>query len=155
MAQHSLPFGPDHNDHGGPNVDLCAGDDGRTDAGSSNVSRPRSCYPIHGKLAQGHCVEVAEPMERRLAELPEALRHDPYGGLVRLLLHHVYDGLWIATAVLGSPWLAWKALSSRGFARSCLEGFLKVDDQQISIDSIVSGVAKFFNVKVKRCNLNL
>jgi chromosomal replication initiator protein len=35
------------------------------------------------------------------------------------------------------------------FARSCLEGFLQVDDPQISIESIVSGVAKFFNVKVQ------
>jgi len=35
------------------------------------------------------------------------------------------------------------------FARSCLDGYLKVDDPQISVDSIVSGVAKFFNVKIQ------
>ena len=35
------------------------------------------------------------------------------------------------------------------FARTCLEGYLQVEDRQISVDTIVSGVAKFFNVKVQ------
>ena len=35
------------------------------------------------------------------------------------------------------------------FARSCLEGFLQIEDPQISVDSIVSSVAKFFNIKVQ------
>jgi chromosomal replication initiator protein len=35
------------------------------------------------------------------------------------------------------------------FARSCLDGYLQVEDPQISVDSIVSAVAKFFNIKVQ------
>ena len=35
------------------------------------------------------------------------------------------------------------------FARTCLDGYLQVEDPQISVDSIVSAVAKFFNIKVQ------
>ena len=35
------------------------------------------------------------------------------------------------------------------FARSCLDGYLQVEDPQISVDSIISAVAKFFNIKVQ------
>ncbi|MBJ93162.1 MAG: chromosomal replication initiator protein DnaA [Rickettsiales bacterium] len=34
------------------------------------------------------------------------------------------------------------------YARSCLEGYLQVDSPQISVDSIITSVAKFFDIKV-------
>lgn len=52
---------------------------------------------------------------------PPALRADPDPGLLRSVLHALYDLAWIAFAVFGAPWLAWKSLRQRGFARMVVE----------------------------------
>ncbi len=48
---------------------------------------------------------------------PPAIPGDPDPGFLRTLLHALYDLAWIAFAVLGAPWLLWKSLRQRGFAR--------------------------------------
>ena len=45
------------------------------------------------------------------------LRHDPNPGLRSLILHAVYDLLWLLVVVGGAPWLAWRALRAPGFRR--------------------------------------
>ena len=50
-----------------------------------------------------------------------ALRGDPNPGFVRWLLHLVYDALWILAAVLGLPWLLWKAWRVPGFGDMVFE----------------------------------
>jgi 3-deoxy-D-manno-octulosonic-acid transferase len=52
---------------------------------------------------------------------PPAIRADPTPGFLRGLLHGLYDLAWIAFAVVGSPWLLWKSLRQRGFARMVRE----------------------------------
>ena len=53
--------------------------------------------------------------------LPPAVRVDPDPGVLRTLLHGVYDLGWIAFALLGSPWLLWMSLRQRGFGRMVVE----------------------------------
>ena len=50
-----------------------------------------------------------------------ALRHDPNPGFVRWLLHLAYDLAWCGAAIVGLPWLLWKAWRSPGFASMVLE----------------------------------
>ena len=52
---------------------------------------------------------------------PPALRGDPDPGVLRGLLHGLYDLAWVAFAVLGAPWLLWKSLRQPGFGRMVLE----------------------------------
>ncbi len=52
---------------------------------------------------------------------PRALRGDPDPGLLRAVLHALYDLVWVAFAVLGAPWLLWKSATRRGFGRMVLE----------------------------------
>jgi 3-deoxy-D-manno-octulosonic-acid transferase len=52
---------------------------------------------------------------------PPAIRGDPDPGLLRDLLHGLYDLLWLAFAVLGAPWLVWKSARQPGFARMVRE----------------------------------
>jgi len=52
---------------------------------------------------------------------PPAIRADPDPGLLRSALHALYDLAWMLFALLGSPWLAWKSLRQRGFARMVRE----------------------------------
>jgi 3-deoxy-D-manno-octulosonic-acid transferase len=53
--------------------------------------------------------------------LPPAIRGDPDPGLLRVVLHALYDLAWVLFALLGSPWLLWKSLRQRGFGRMVLE----------------------------------
>ncbi len=59
----------------------------------------------------------ALPVDRLLGPI----RSDPNPGLRRRSTHVVYDLVWLAAAVLGSPWLAYRSLRQRAFARMCLE----------------------------------
>ncbi|MSR61483.1 MAG: 3-deoxy-D-manno-octulosonic acid transferase [Planctomycetes bacterium] len=52
---------------------------------------------------------------------PPAIRHDPDPGLLRTLLHALYDAAWVAAALLGSPWLLWMSVRREGFARMVRE----------------------------------
>ncbi len=53
--------------------------------------------------------------------LPPALRADPDPGVLRALVHALYDLAWVAAGVLGSPWLLLKSLRGRRFGRMVLE----------------------------------
>lgn len=52
---------------------------------------------------------------------PPAIRGDPDPGFLRSGLHALYDLAWVLFALLGSPWLVWKSLRQRGFARMVRE----------------------------------
>jgi 3-deoxy-D-manno-octulosonic-acid transferase len=52
---------------------------------------------------------------------PAAIRGDPDPGLLRSLLHGLYDLAWILFALLGSPWLLWTSLRRPGFGTMVLE----------------------------------
>jgi len=56
-----------------------------------------------------------------LPRFPPAIRGDPDPGFLRVLLHALYDLAWVLFALLGSPWLLWKSLRQRGFARMVFE----------------------------------
>jgi len=49
------------------------------------------------------------------------IRSDPNPGVLRSVLHWGYDAAWCGAAVVGLPWLAWRSLRDRGFARMVLE----------------------------------
>ncbi|HEX6885222.1 MAG TPA: glycosyltransferase N-terminal domain-containing protein [Planctomycetota bacterium] len=53
--------------------------------------------------------------------LPPAIRGDPDPGLLRVLLHGLYDLAWVVGLLLGSPWLLWRSLRSPAFARMVRE----------------------------------
>ena len=61
------------------------------------------------------------PREGRLgareAELPPAIERDPNPGVLRGILHFVYDLAWVLATVLGWPWLWWKSRRVAGFGR--------------------------------------
>lgn len=59
--------------------------------------------------------------ERELAEYPGPIRDDPYAGVLRVVLHGLYDLAWILATILCSPWLLWKSLTSEGFGRMIVE----------------------------------
>ncbi len=59
--------------------------------------------------------------ERAAQRFPPAIRSDPDPGVLRIVLHGLYDLAWILFALLGSPWLLWKSLRQRGFARMVQE----------------------------------
>jgi 3-deoxy-D-manno-octulosonic-acid transferase len=61
---------------------------------------------------------MSEPAaEPAAGTAPRAIRIDPNPGLLGSALHLVYDVAWVAAALIGLPWLIYKALSVPGFAR--------------------------------------
>ena len=65
--------------------------------------------------------ETRGPSEPGARRFPPAIRSDPDRGLLRTLLHGLYDLGWILFVLLASPWLAWKSLRVRGFGRMVRE----------------------------------
>jgi 3-deoxy-D-manno-octulosonic-acid transferase len=53
--------------------------------------------------------------------LPPAIRGDPDPGVLRVVIHALYDLAWVLFALLGSPWLVWRSLRQRGFGAMVLE----------------------------------
>jgi len=53
--------------------------------------------------------------------LPPAITRDPHPGLVRRVLHGLYDCMWLLAAVLGSPWLLWRSHTRPGFGAIVLD----------------------------------
>ncbi len=52
---------------------------------------------------------------------PSAIRHDPNPGLLRAALHLGYDLAWVGAVLIGFPWLLWKGVRGKGFARRVRE----------------------------------
>ena len=110
--------GPGHHGpgHHGPAQDGPAQDGRELDGPGARLKRMTSRAP--GPLASAGALPDGPRAPRRF---PPAIREDPDPGLLRSALHALYDLAWIAFAVLGSPWLAWKSLRQRGFARMVAE----------------------------------
>lgn len=53
--------------------------------------------------------------------LPPAITEDPHPGVVRWILHGLYDLLWVAAAILGTPWLLWRSRTRPGFGAIVLD----------------------------------
>ena len=51
------------------------------------------------------------------ASQPEPIRSDPSPGILRWILHAVYDLTWLSVILLGSPWVLWRCLRSPTFRR--------------------------------------
>ena len=51
------------------------------------------------------------------ARVPEPILADPSPGVLRWTLHAVYDLLWLAGIVVGSPWVVWRCVRDASFRR--------------------------------------
>ena len=53
--------------------------------------------------------------------LPPAIVRDPHPGILRQVLHGLYDLLWLLAAVVGAPWLLWRSRTRPGFGAIVLD----------------------------------
>ena len=58
---------------------------------------------------------------QRPSELPAALTGDPHAGIAALLVHALYDFLWLFALLVSSPWWLVRSLSDPGFGRAFRE----------------------------------
>ncbi len=65
--------------------------------------------------------EVQEVPRPGAVAIPPPIAGDPNPGLLRGALHFGYDLLWVAAAVVGLPWLAWRSLRNAEFLRMVKE----------------------------------
>ena len=62
-----------------------------------------------------------ESTRRQLDGFPPPICSDPNPGPLRVAMHLGYDLAWLLAAVLGSPWLIWKSLRTKGFAEMVID----------------------------------
>ena len=66
---------------------------------------------------------VSAPRTDRAGAVPPPIVSDLHAGFLRSVLHVVYDAAWLVAALVGSPWLAWKAATAPGFVKMLRERF--------------------------------
>ncbi|MDP6409070.1 MAG: 3-deoxy-D-manno-octulosonic acid transferase [Planctomycetota bacterium] len=60
---------------------------------------------------------TSEPATSSETGFPPAIRTDPNPGWMRMVLHVVYDAVWIVAIVGASPWWLWRCARDREFRR--------------------------------------